>query len=272
MPLAIGVALAMFMLASGPPAAPPVPVATRAQAADERRANDNAVALESLIDGQQTPSSRQTAEGPAAYDATRDGPCTRDGLIHAEVSAEITQRVQQAIRILLDGARVREASRLVLPCGFTLWNRFSASLVLQGQGEYRRYRENNPFGFMPAFGFGRSPAASYELHYETVAANDLHQDECGETVRSHALHLQICSSFGNASRMFGTSSDGDATLLAHYVVSGSELNEDFRVAEIAWKVDSLFFIPPPDAPGGSITLVLEDHGNLYRVFLDVPRG
>jgi hypothetical protein len=270
MRLAAAVALAMFMLANGPAAS--APAETNAQTNEERRANDIAAALESLIGSPRAQSSRQTAEAPAAYDAARDGPCTRNGLIHAEVSPEITQRVQHAIRIVLNGARVREASQLVLPCGFSLWNRFSASLVLHGQQEYRRYRENNPFGFMPAFGFSRPQATSYELRYETVTANDLHQDECGETVRSHGLHLQMCSSFGSVTQIFGTSGDGDSTLLAHYVVSGTELKEDFRVAEIAWKVDSLFFMPPPDAPGGSITLVLEDDGNLYRVFLDVPRG
>jgi hypothetical protein len=208
---------------------------------------------------------RPGQEGPA------DGrSCTADGLIHAEVSPGIAAHVNDSVKALKQGIRIRDAVKLDLPCGFRLDPRSGWNLMLTNGTESRRYVENNAFGFAPAFGFGEKTTKSYTLNYRAVAAGELRPDGCIEMVKSLKADLQSCSSFGSSTSFFGTTSDGRTTRLAHYVVQGPQLREDFPVAEISAHVESIFFLPPPDAPGGTITLILADREGLYRVFLDTP--
>jgi hypothetical protein len=198
--------------------------------------------------------------------------CTDDGLIHAEVSPDIARHVTDGIRTLEKGARLRDVAKLDLPCGFHIDPRFGWNLVLTNGAEIRRYAENNPFGFAPAFGFGEKAIRPYTLQYKVVAAADLHPDDCLDRLKSVKADLQLCSSFGSRTSLFGTASGGPTTRLAHYVLRGSRFEEDFPVAEIAGHVESIFFLPPPDAAGGTITIILSDSQGTYRAYLDVPRG
>jgi hypothetical protein len=200
------------------------------------------------------------------------GSCTNDGRIFAEVSEEISARVKARIRLLQKEARIRDVSRLVLPCGFHLDPRNGWNLILTNGKEFRRYRENNAFGFMPAYGFGDAKAQSDQLGYELIQESDIRRDSCGEVIKKAPVRLQLCSSFGSATSFFGTVSEGTKTDLSHYAIEGSLVKQDFKVAEIDGRVGSIFFLPPPDAPGGTITLILRDKKSVYRAFVDVPRG
>jgi hypothetical protein len=210
---------------------------------------------------------RPGQQGPA-----NGRPCTTDGLIHAEASPDLTQHVTDSVRMLEKGAQIRDVAKLDLPCGFYLDPRSGWNLVLTNGTEVRRYAENNAFGFAPAFGFGEKTTKPYTLNYRAVAGGELHPDGCADTLKSIKADLQLCSSFGSSTSFFGTTSDGQRTRLTHYVVRGSHLEEDFQVAEISAHVESIFFLPPPDAPGGTITLILTDHQGMYRAFLDTPSG
>ncbi len=207
-------------------------------------------------------------EAPAMSQAS----CTNDGLIHAEVSPAISAQVKDHITLVANGAQVRDVAKLVLPCGFHLDPRFGWNLILTNGKEFRRYRENNAFGFMPAFGFGEQNTRSYQLRYETIQESSVHVDSCSDQIKDASARLQLCSSFGSATSFFATSPNGSETELAHYVVQDSRVKEDFKVAEIDGSVESIFFLPPPDAPGGTITLIFRDEKAIYRLFVDVPRS
>jgi hypothetical protein len=198
--------------------------------------------------------------------------CTADGLIHASVSPDITQHVNDAVRTLAKNSRIREVAKLDLPCGFHLDPRYGWSLVLTNGTEFRRYVENNPFGFAPAFGFSERTTKPYTLNYGPVAAGELRPADCVATLEGIKSDLKLCSSFGSSTCLFGTTSRGQTTLLAHYVVRGSRLEQDFQVAEISAHVESIFFLASPDTPGGTITLILSDRDGIYRAYLDTSSG
>lgn len=199
-------------------------------------------------------------------------PCTSDGLVHAEVSPAISEHVAESIKLLVPGARLREVAKLALPCGFRLDPRNGWNLVLTNGAETRQYLENNPFGFAPAFGFSQQATKSYTLNYHSVAEAALRSDECKDRLKGIKSAPQLCSSFGNETSFFGARPDGRGTRIAHYVLHGSDIEEDFPVAEVQGHVESIFFLPPPDAPGGTITLVVSDREGTYRAFLDTPKG
>jgi len=46
----------------------------------------------------------------------------------------------------------------------------------------------------------------------------------------------------------------------------------FIVAAVQGRVESIFFLPPPDAPGGTITLIIRRRGETFRAYLDTPKG
>jgi hypothetical protein len=194
--------------------------------------------------------------------------CATDGLIHAEVSAAISEHVTNAIQLLEPGARIRDVAKLGLPCSFRLDARSGWNLVLTNGKEARGYVENNAFGFAPAFGFGEQNEKSYTLNYRPIADGAPRSDDC----RSVKGAPQLCSSFGSQTAFFGASPGQGGTRIAHYVVHGSEMAEDFPVAEVQGHVESIFFLPPPDAPGGTITIVMTDREGTYRAFLDTPKG
>jgi hypothetical protein len=204
--------------------------------------------------------------------APNDRACTTDGLIHAQVSQAITKRVTNSITLLQAGARVRDVAKLNLPCGFRLEARSGWNLVLTNGREIRRYKENNAFGFAPAFGFDEQNTKSYTLNYEAVSNAELRVDACSEELKSIEPAVQLCSSFGSRTAFFGASSGRRGNLIAHYVVGGSLPKEDFAVAEIHGKLESIFFLPPPDAPGGTITLIMTDQQGTYRAFVDTTKG
>ncbi|MFL6725493.1 MAG: hypothetical protein ACJ8FS_03130 [Sphingomicrobium sp.] len=205
-------------------------------------------------------------------EAAGERACTADGLIHAEVSPTIAQQVTNSIRLLEPGARVREIAKLTMPCGFHLDPRYGWNLVLTNGTEVRRYTENNAFGFAPAFGFSDQATKSYTLNYRLAADGELHADSCGERLKGVKGGPQLCSSFGSQSSFFGTMPNKRSTRLAHFVWHGSVVEEDFPVADLGGRVESIFFLPPPDAPGGTITLILSGRRGTYRAYLDTPKG
>jgi hypothetical protein len=44
------------------------------------------------------------------------------------------------------------------------------------------------------------------------------------------------------------------------------------LADIDGRVESIFFLPPPDAAGGTVTLILSDKEGTYRAYIDTPKG
>ena len=198
--------------------------------------------------------------------------CTTDGLIHADVTPEITKRVTGLIKPLEKGLRIREIAKLSLPCGYHLDPRYGWNLILANGTEIRRYMENTGFGFAPAFGFGDQAGKPYTLNYRLVAAGELHPDGCVERLATRKTGLLLCTGFGSDTSFFGAARDTAGTRLSHYVLRDGALQEDFAVADIGGTVESIFFLPPPDAPGGTITLILTDPHGTYRAFLDTPKG
>ncbi|MES2096314.1 MAG: hypothetical protein V4459_06110 [Pseudomonadota bacterium] len=199
-------------------------------------------------------------------------PCTTNGLVHGEVSAEITQRVTSSITLLDKYARLRDVAKLTLPCGFTIEGRWTANLFLTNGIETRRYFENNSFGFSLPYGPGDQAGGAFDLKYEAVDVKALWPTGCPDALKSYAADFQLCASFGSDKSFFGVSARGDHHLLAHYLVGPSGLKEDFKVAETLPAIKTIFFLPPPDADGGTITLIMEDRGELYRAFIDVSHG
>jgi len=242
----------------------------------ERDANQAASAIYQTINGKEAAA---RPSPPEQHNSGKSGggiagggeACTPDGLIHAEVSSVITKRVADLIHPLDKGVQVRDPAKLVLPCGFHIDGRYGWNLILNNGAEVRRYVENNPFGFAPAFGFAHEVAKSYALQYHPVAKGELYPDDCTAKLKAIQADLKLCSGFGGTS-LFATKVDGRRTRLAHYVSQGAALQEDFAVAQIDGEVDSIFFLPPPDAPGGTITLILHDRQGTYRVFLDTAKG
>jgi hypothetical protein len=198
--------------------------------------------------------------------------CTTDGLIHAEVSPLISQKIRDSVTLLEPGARVREAAKLTLPCGFHLDVRYGWNLVLTNGTEVRRYVENNVFGFAPAFGFSEQPPKSYTLNYRLAADGELHADSCGDRLKGIEGAPQLCSSFGSETSFFGTKTHERGTRLSHFVWHGAAIEEDFPLADIDGRVESIFFLPPPDAAGGTVTLILSDKEGTYRAYIDTPKG
>ena len=205
--------------------------------------------------------------------------CTSDGLVHAEVSPAITKEVKDSIVLLEPGAQVREPAKLILPCGFQIDPRFGWNLMLTNGTEIRRYRENNAVGFAPAFGFQPEASQSYTLNYHTVSESELHGDKCGERLKGLAGAPQLCSGG------FGTYPDEHSTLIAHFslyeppttrvthwVMRDRFITPGFIVAAVQGRVESIFFLPPPDAPGGTITLIIRRRGETFRAYLDTPKG
>lgn len=225
----------------------------------------------SRVDGREWPQLHE-ARARSAQRGSAAPPCTTDGAIHAEVSSAITAHAAAAIRIAEPGARMRDAAKLTLPCGFRLDPRSGWQLVLTNGREVRAYRENNAFGFAPAFGFGETVARSYVLRGQAIAESEVADEQCMAWLKAVRSDIQRCSGFGSNAAFFGTSAANRDTRLAHYRVQGSTLEADFPVATIAGHVDSLFFLALPDAAGGTITVVVSDGQGTYRAFLDTPKG
>ncbi len=208
-----------------------------------------------------------------------EGRCTSDGLVHAEVSPTIVKEVKDSITLLEPGAQVREPAKLILPCGFHIDPRFGWNLVLTNGTQYRRYFENNPVGFAPAFGFSPPTTKSYTLNYRSVRDGELHADSCGDRLKGLVGAPQLCSDG------FGTYPDQRITLIAHFdlyepprtrvthwVLREPLITPGFVVAVVEGRVESIFFLPPPDAAGGTITLIIRHRGETFRAYLDTPRG
>lgn len=199
--------------------------------------------------------------------------CTTDGLIHAEESSAITKRVKESIRLLEDGINVRGIAALTFPCGFHLDPRTGWNLILTNGTETRRYVENNPFGFSPPFGFGEKGGKPYTLNYKPVTDAELPSDHCVDQLRNLKNVVQRCSSsIGSGGSIFGITTDDRRARISYYTLHDSKFSEDFRVAEVNAQVESMFFLPLPDARGGTITLILSDSEGVYRVFLDTQKG
>lgn len=200
------------------------------------------------------------------------GQCAND-ILRIEMSQRVTQRVEREVRLVDPGARMRAAARLVLPCGFIFKTLAFGNIVVQGTGGHRRYAENNAFGFDPPFGFSDQGPKSYDMaRYDEPAADVLASSDCPAQARKPPAALMLCASFGSKTAFFGVGRSGDRHRIAHYALGSAGLKEDFEVASTALPIESIYFLPPPDAPGGTITLVLRDKDSLYRVRIDTPRG
>jgi hypothetical protein len=238
---------------------------------EERRANATASSLYSLMgDGIEPPAVADGAiRPPAGHDGER---CTTDDLIHAEVSAEVTEQVKRTVTLLGKNLQLRDAARLYLPCGFHPDPRGEGNLVLGNGKETRRYRENNAFGFAPAFGFGTAVTRSYALRSEVIDGATLRPAPCQEVVRQHSMKIEPCAGFGNPGLFFGAAPADGFTEIAHYTAIGDAVNKDFPLARVTGSVVGLSFIASPDSPGGTVTLLIDDRGALYRAYVDTPRG
>lgn len=206
--------------------------------------------------------------------ATFDGPgqCAND-VLRVEMSPQIAERVERAVKLVEPGARMRAAARLVFPCGFIFKKLAFGNVVVQGAGGYRRYAENNPFGFDPPFGFSDERPKSYDMaHYDEPSADILEAPDCPAQARQQPAALMLCAGFGSDTAFFGVGRAGGRHRIAHYALGSAGLKEDFEVASTTLPIEAIYFLPPPDAPGGTITLVLRDNDSLYRVRIDTPRG
>ena len=156
----------------------------------ERDANQAASAVYQKNNGQGAlprPSRReQQNNGRLERSIAGDGDaCTTDGLIRAEVNSDITKRVESVIHPLEKGVQVRDVAKLVLPCGFHIDGWFGWNLILTNGTDVRRYVENNPFGFAPAFEFGEKVAKPHTLQYGPVAKDELHPDDLCSGTNGH---------------------------------------------------------------------------------------
>jgi len=188
--------------------------------------------------------------------------CTHDGLIHAEVSGKITALVKDWVLFSEPGAQFPDIAKLDLPCGFHLDPREVWSLTLTDGTSFRRYRD-----------FGQQTDQTSMLGEEVIDPASRptgSADTCSETIKTSKPQLQQCTS--GASAFFAVDPSGGKIRLVHYIVSASQVKEDFVVAEVAVKVDGLSFLPSPDTSWFGVTLILEDRGAVYRAFLDVPRS
>src|SRR5437764_1165761 len=61
-------------------------------------------------------------------------------------------------------------------------------------------------------------------------------------------------------------------VLAHVAWHGSVVEEEYPVADLGGRVESIIILPPPDAAGGTIALILSGRRGTYRAYLDTPKG
>ena len=254
-----------------------VPQATAqiSDTASESKANRSASALYEALNKQAPSQSKQATADDRTPGLERDSngsACATDQLVHASVGSNITSRIKNSIVPLQKGIQVRDIAMLTLPCGFKIDDRSGWSLLITNGSEVRRYIENNSFGFAPAFGFSDPVEKSYMMKYEKLASEKVQTDSCFNTIASISSGLRLCSSFGNANSFFGIERSAHTSHLGHYVVRDGAIVEDFPLANINKNVDSIYFIPPPDASGGTITLIVTDGQNRYRAYVDTPRG
>lgn len=243
--------------------------------ASERKANRSASTLYEVLNEQASSRSNQSTGDVGTPVLKRDSngsACTTDQLVHASVGSNITSRIKNSIVPLQKGIQVRDIAMLTLPCGFKIDDRSGWSLFLTNGSEVRRYIENNPFGFAPAFGFSDPIEKSYTMKYEDIPREKIQTDSCINTIASISSSLKLCSSFGNEESFFGIERSDHTSHLGHYLVLDGAIIEDFPLANINKDVDSVYFIPPPDASGGTITLIVTDGRNRYRAYVDTPRG
>lgn len=238
----------------------------QATSVSERSANSIAEAMSAGVRGD-----GQAPQAPLP-DGWRAISCTRDGRIYVDPSGSAVDRVSKSIRVTLKGAQLRSVEKMTLPCNFAVDQRSGMRLIVTDGQEWRSYRENNAFGFAPAFGFSEGRKPPYTLSYEAIPVGDLRTDGCKNVAKGHQPAIEQCASFGSSTTFFGAYRNGAKTVIAHFTTGGGAVTEDFTVAEVSGAIRSLFFLPPPDAPGGTITLIFEDGGGLYRAYLDVPRG
>lgn len=256
-------------------AATPQAMAQTTNKASERKANQSASAIYEALNGQTYSRSKQATPNvktPMTKHDSNVSTCTNDQLVHASVSPTITSYIKDSIVPLQKGIKIRDIAKLTLPCGFKTDGRSGWSLVLTNGSEVRRYIENNSFGFAPAFGFSDPVEKSYTMKYEDISGDKTQIDSCLDTISHIRSNLKLCSSFGNANSFFGIDLGTHASHLGHYVVQGNAITEDFSLANIDKIVDNIYFIPPPDASGGTITLIVNDGQNWYRAYVDTPRG
>ncbi|KHL24145.1 hypothetical protein PK98_15335 [Croceibacterium mercuriale] len=196
--------------------------------------------------------------------------CSNDGLIHAEVSGAVSRHVAALVTPTLDGARLREAARLTLPCGFALDTRWLQHLIVTDGTETRQYVENNPFGFAVPFGFSERVSRPYTLR-ALPESYRLTPKTCAQDLGRPPEAGPLCSAFAS-SMMVAEAEPAGGHRLRHYRMRDSAWQPGFDAAVIGAEIAALYWITLPDAPGGTVTLYLRDAAGLYRVFLDVPQG
>ncbi|WP_347302645.1 hypothetical protein V5740_11645 [Croceibacterium sp. TMG7-5b_MA50] len=197
--------------------------------------------------------------------------CTRDGLVQAEVSTVISRYVATLVTPADSRATLRDAARLTLPCGFTLDARWFQHLIVTDGREVRQYRENNPFGFAVPLGFGQPVTRSYRLQPFDQPYR-LKANDCAAELGKVAVELP-CGAFGGS--LFAAEADpAGGWRLVHYRKDASGWHRMAEAGRLRVRVRpvQVAFIPVPDAPGGTVTLYLQDGEALYRVFLDVSYG
>lgn len=213
-------------------------------------------------------SAAPASASPQAEQAAAES-CIGDGLIHAEVSRAVTRHVASLVAPA-DGAKLRDAARLTLPCGWRLDTQWVQAPILTDGTQQRQYLENNPFGFAVPLGFGKPVTRSYTMQ-SLATPYRLKLKDCAEQLGREGAAALPCSAF--TSSIFATEADpaGGSRLFWHRR-EGAAWQRMREAAQIRAEVAMLSFIPVPDAPMGMVALYLRDGGHLYRVFLDVEFG
>lgn len=259
----------LFFLGTAPTLAQPT------AAGQEQRANDTAAHL-AVAMRPSTPT--QPAEPVATSHDGSQASCTSDQRVHVETSADISQRVQRAVKPLGAGVRLRDMSALHLPCGFHIEPRSAMYLVLTDGSEYRLYHENNAFGFAPAFGFSEGPPASEVLDYRKVVPGAASTTSCPARKDHSAPALERCSRFGSEHTFFASYATPHGARIAMFddrgglTDKGGEATEVFLVAKVDGRIESMSFLPLPDAPGGTVTLIYSVGHDVFRAYIDTSRG
>lgn len=192
--------------------------------------------------------------------------CTTDGLVHVETGAEVKRHLARTVKLKEPGARLRGASRLRLPCGFHVEPSLF-SLILTNGTEHRAYAEDNTLGFAPAFGFRQQRSVDQTLSSQKIPAAEVQQDGCMASLHQAGLD-GVCASFGSPTLFFAIAKAADGGQRLVQFRSSSGTSERFTLAEIGDRVVGLSFIQPPDAGGGTVTVLTADGGNVYRFYID----
>jgi hypothetical protein len=125
---------------------------------------------------------------------------------------------------------------------------------------------------MPPFGFGGKNDTPYDLKYQVADPSGLPVDGCNDDLTKYSLKAELCSSFGSRTSFYILMREGDSETLSRYVPGETGKTRISKIAEIDASVKSISFMHSIDTPGGSITIILNDNGTLYRAYLDVSTG